>query len=503
MAAVLAVLLFASYGYFYEGGGWNQNTRFDLVRAILERRTLSIDAYHENTGDKARVGDHYYMDKAPGASLVALPAAGLVRSLQLATGADVASKPSIVALSYASTVAAAALPAVLATICVFLIALSSTTDRGAALFAALVCGVSTPLWAYATLLYGHALAAGCLMLAFVCALRLRTERSSRGVTWLAAVLGLAAGWAVITEFPASIPAGAIVLFGAWQAWTRAPAARTRLLPAIGLGLAVPAVILLTYNYLAFAAPLHIAYSSEEGFEGMRTGVFGISLPDVSVMRELLFGYQRGLLPLSPVLIAAPIGLVLLIAQRSTRVVGVAASAVSVYFFLLTSGYAYWSGGWSYGSRHLGPALPFLCLGAAVVWQRAGVVVRAVLVGLTIISAGQTLVAVSTTPQPPIQFRDPMRQLLWPGFASGDFPIGWQSVLEMGPPPGTMSQWEREGFPRASWNVGQLAGLRGHASLLPLAALWILGAFRLGRLLAKADVEGAPARSSDAPMLQKR
>ena len=205
MAAVLAVLLVASYGYFYEGGGWNQNTRFDLVRAILERQTLSIDAYHENTGDKARVGDHYYMDKAPGASLVALPAAALVRTLQKIVGADVTSTPSIVALSYASTVGAAALPGVVAVVCVFLVALSVTTDRSAALFAALVCGVSTPFWAYATILYGHTLAAGCLMLGFVCALRIGAESDAGRLTRVAAVLGLASGWAVITEFPPASP----------------------------------------------------------------------------------------------------------------------------------------------------------------------------------------------------------------------------------------------------------------------------------------------------------
>ena len=157
-------------------------------------------------------------------------------------------------------------------------------------------------------------------------------------------------------------------------------------------------------------------------------------------------------------------------------------------------------------EHLGPSLPFLCLGAAVVWERAGVMLRAVLVALTVISAGQTLVAVSTTPQPPIQFVDPMRQLMWPAFASGDFPIGWQSVLEMGPPPGPMSRWERDGIPRASWNVGQLAGLRGHASLLPLAVLWMLGAAALVRLRRSVVFGGALSASpgpSEGPPPQKR
>src|SRR5579872_6656248 len=80
-AVIVGLVLFASFAYFYEGGGWNQNTRFDLVRAVLETRTVRIDLYHENTGDKAQVGTHFYMDKAPGASLLAVPAVGAVRAV--------------------------------------------------------------------------------------------------------------------------------------------------------------------------------------------------------------------------------------------------------------------------------------------------------------------------------------------------------------------------------------------------------------------------------------
>ena len=64
-ALLIATLLFVSYAYFYAGGGWNQNSRFDLIRAIIEQGTLRIDAYHENTRDKAFFRGHYYSDKAP------------------------------------------------------------------------------------------------------------------------------------------------------------------------------------------------------------------------------------------------------------------------------------------------------------------------------------------------------------------------------------------------------------------------------------------------------
>ena len=35
--------------YFFAGGGWNQNSQFDLTRAIVERHTFAIDAYAGNT----------------------------------------------------------------------------------------------------------------------------------------------------------------------------------------------------------------------------------------------------------------------------------------------------------------------------------------------------------------------------------------------------------------------------------------------------------------------
>ncbi len=34
-ALLISAVAFISYAYFYQGGGWNQNSRFDLVRAIV------------------------------------------------------------------------------------------------------------------------------------------------------------------------------------------------------------------------------------------------------------------------------------------------------------------------------------------------------------------------------------------------------------------------------------------------------------------------------------
>src|SRR4249920_1119230 len=102
---LVALIVFISCAYFYEGGGWNQNTRFDLVRAIVERHTLQIDVYQDNTGDKAVLDGHVYADKAPGASLTAVPLVAIVRSVLAMARVDLYARETVTALSYTATLA--------------------------------------------------------------------------------------------------------------------------------------------------------------------------------------------------------------------------------------------------------------------------------------------------------------------------------------------------------------------------------------------------------------
>src|SRR5882724_788727 len=88
VASLVGLVIFLSFIYFYEGGGWNQNSRFDLLRAMVERHTLQIDAYHENTQDKAHFRGHYYSDKAPGLVFLAVPFALVTRPALRIVGLD-------------------------------------------------------------------------------------------------------------------------------------------------------------------------------------------------------------------------------------------------------------------------------------------------------------------------------------------------------------------------------------------------------------------------------
>jgi len=71
----------------------------------------------------------------------------------------------------------------------------------------------------------------------------------------------------------------------------------------------------------------------------------------------------------------------------------------------------------------------------------------------------------------------VRELLWPAFRDGDFSLNTQTFVHMVPPGGARPPRD---VPRAAWNAGEIAGLRGYASLVPLGALWIAGGVLLWR-----------------------
>ena len=88
--------------------------------------------------------------------------------------------------------------------------------------------------------------------------------------------------------------------------------------------------------------------------------------------------------------------------------------------------------------------------------------------LLVVSVMFSLIAVSTTPQPPFQYRSPMTQLLWPAFWSGSLSLEHTSMLAPfdADSPGA----------HGAFNLGQLVGLRGLASSLPLQGIWVLAAY---------------------------
>ena len=176
---------------------------------------------------------------------------------------------------------------------------------------------------------------------------------------------------------------------------------------------------------------------------------------------------------SPILVATPFGLRVLWKNRATHAVAVAASAVAGYYLLFNASFSAWDGGWSYGPRYMGAGLPLLCLGLAPVWDRANRIWRRVVVALAVCSGLFSLMAVSITAQPPDRFRCALTQLLTPSFWAGKLSLNQASML-------TLSE-NAGGQAHGAFNLGELIGMHGLPSLIPLFVIWGVAAFLWRRL----------------------
>ncbi len=494
----LCLAVFCSFAYFVGPPAWNQNSRFALTRAIVERGTLDIDPDHHTTGDKAYKDGHFYSDKAPGSSLLAaLPHAAttlVIRAIGAEPPAiDVRPLDPILAelgqtptvedmrpgdrltynrtyriAQYISRLLSTSLLAVAGVVALFLLCRRATGSRRNALATTVAYTLATPALAYASSLYGHQSCAVFLLLAL--ALTVLThdlqagQRCDRTTPLL---VGTCLGWAVLCEYPAAI---VVALLSGYACYLRG---RRFFLWTIVGGLPW-ALLLAGYHTLAFGGPLTTGYDYvylEEFAEGMRIA-YGIHTPQAGVMLELLFGRFRGLFYLTPVLMLAVWGLWWAARDRAMtffrqpeqtgvhtknigRVLAGLGFAIIAYYLLLNSGYYMWDGGAALGPRHCVPMLPFLALGLCVVLP----VAPRTFAVLFAISLLNMLVGTSASPEA-AQAGDPLYNFAWPRL--------WEAT------------------PARPTNLGLWLGLGGMWSLLPLVALWAAVGPGLWRQAARAD-----------------
>jgi len=468
-ALLLFGAIFFSFIYFYEGGGWNQNSRFDLLRAILDRHTLRIDAYQENTQDKAHFRGHYYSDKAPGLVFAALPVAISARTALRAVGINPRSARGEFAQSYFVTAGAVALPTALAAVCLFFLGLRFGGSPTASALAALAMTLGTPIWAYASLFWAHALVGACLVFAFAAALQLSEATAAKQDFLWALAIGLTAGWATVTEYPAAPISALLALFALAQVWRRGARPRWHIAAGVGLGAVFCLAVLLGYLYAAFGSirPSYSYYDPNSFTFMQQRGYLGLTYPHPDRLLKLFFGCSRGLFFASPIAFAAPFGLWKLAKQRAYFSAALVAASIAIYYFLFNSSFYWWKAGRSFGPRYAGAAIPLLCCGLAVLWQHASRTWRRILLGVAVCSVFLTLMVVSTTSQLAVQDNCPMMHSVWPAFWSGQMALNRDSMLTLA---------EAASGKYGAFNLGQVLGLRGLVSLLPLFAVWIAAAW---------------------------
>lgn len=397
----------------------NARARWALTRAIVEDGELSIDRFAHETGDRARRGDHYYCDKAPGVSVLAVPFHAAFRAVAAAFGRE----PDDDWARYLCRLAVVSLPAawMVRALAIAVGALGLSPAWAGAV--ALACGVATPVFPYATLFYGHVPAAA---LALLCVLAATPTDPARLGSARAALAGLAAALAVAVEYPlavvGAVGGGAVVLAPAPGAWRRAA--------GFALGAFVPLAALALYHHAAFGAPWATGYAFLEipaYRDAMRTGVGGVGAPTWTGIVDSLVAPGTGLFAVAPWLALAGLGLGPLGARAGESArpgaldsgrVRVSALA-SLALVLVSAGYFLPGGGWATGPRHLVPAMPLLAWLVARALRDRGAWARVLFTGLALSSAARMLLAAHVEPHVPDAFAAAAwSRFWWPLFAAG-------------------------------------------------------------------------------------
>ncbi|GAC1396906.1 MAG: hypothetical protein NVSMB68_13460 [Thermoanaerobaculia bacterium] len=354
--AVLAILVVPVFPHFVSP---NEFSRWVLGVAIVDEGTVEVTGVvtrtHTGNEDLASIGGRLLSNKAPGATIVALPAYFIARLL-----AGPATSHNVRVTLNAMRLLASTVPAILLSLWLAAVASRFGCEERPVHSAVVALLFGTPLFAYGLLFFAHALSAFALFGAFA----LLFSKEDHGLRIQDAAAGALVGLAVIAEYPNVIPAAVLVAC----ALPRLRVGGTIRVMAGGLPFAI---VLGVYNKFAFGSvfTLSSAHESNRWYRELaRAGLFGVGWPSPGVLLHLLLDPAKGLFVFSPVLAIALVGVGAAV-RTLPRATALALIATPLSILLTFSGYPNWHGGWTVGARYLVPALPFLALLIAFAGER--------------------------------------------------------------------------------------------------------------------------------------
>jgi hypothetical protein len=466
IAEWLAILTFLTCGYFFAGGGWNQNSQFDLTRAIVERHTFAIDSLARNTGDVAIANGHVYSNKSPAMSWIAAIPYAALHAIESGSGANPGDATLLTINAWLCSLLCVALPASLIPPMIFIYARRRGIDARWAVIVAASSVLATQLLPYATIFMLHAPSAALLVYA------LTTPHRARA--------GFAAALATAMNY---LCAPALIVFAFLD---------LRALKQYAAAAVAPLAALAAYQYICFGSIFAISIAHENSrflTPGAAMGVFQFPAP--GVIYAVTFSPYRGVFFFAPILLVALFGLAAW--WRAERTTCTAALIVIAAFFAFSVSFNGWEGGFGIGGRYLVPVIPLLMMALLHVRRRMVAYVAIA------ISFAINFAAAAVDPQPSATIPRPLTQYIVPlllhGHFSPDVPItppwsaatftGHTSVNRMTldeaivftrhAPDDDASEW-------ASFNLGELATGPGDArSLIPIAIIILGGGLLIARM----------------------
>ncbi len=344
-------------------------SRLCLTSALTHGSVVVEASCIQDSVDRALRAGRIYSDKAPGMSVIALPATeavGMAPPPQWHSTGDLG--------LWAVRVLGSGVAFLLCALLVGRVAEGLAPGWGGPTL--VTFGLGTLAAPFAATTFDHVSAGALGFGAFLLAWGRR-----------AGLAGLAVGTAITFEYQAALIAAVVTCYVALRG--------LRPLLRYVLASLPPLLLLGAYHWAAFGSPLHTPYRyvDNEYTSSQASGFFGIRLPRLHAAYDVMIG-NGGLLVISPVLAIAAAGLVLVGVRH--RAEAIACAAVTLLFLALSFGYFLPYGGLSPGPRFVIPALPFLALGLGPAFARMPVL-TALLAALSIVA--MTAIAFTWSPGP--------------------------------------------------------------------------------------------------------
>jgi hypothetical protein len=366
---------FIIYSFFIHWVGWNENSRLALIRAIVDEGRFEIDSYANQTTDRAFFNEHYYSDKDPGLSLVAMPIYAIWKfiynSFLLRLGMNEGSK------EYTSTlVGVSNVPIVeyvnpgffiltsMVVIIIFTSSLFSSltvlliykltgyfmkkeVDR---LLLITIFGLGSLAFPYATVFVEQMPAAFFSFLTFYLLFKMKKEKIKDDKIPLLA--GISSGFVMsISVISAIITLGNLV----YLLTIDRSKIKLFIIPEL-LGM-LPFFI---YNYTIFGTPFTLSrYYLDPKIWPKLPGINGLQLPNPFVVLRVTFYPEKGLFFYYPILLLSIANLFYF--YKRLKIESILCIFIFLAFLIVNSCWWVWWGGAYFGPRHLSLAIPFLVL----------------------------------------------------------------------------------------------------------------------------------------------
>jgi hypothetical protein len=381
----------------------NVNSRLDLVSSIISGRGTIIDRYASNTIDKSYYRGHYYSDKAPGASIAALPIAAVFRFFGEPS-------PDNLIFRWLATFAVVSIPAAFAiALSAMLLSRICMSSRDVIL-CCVGLAVGTVFLPYSTLFYGHVPGAAMSLALFYIAID--RERMS-GARLLFA--GFISGWMAVTEYPLAIHAVILLIYIFVRLKNKKSA--IALIP----GVVVSLLFLGYYNFVSFGNVTALGYMNESHrlfSEALSKGFIGITQPTLTNLYLIALKPGRGLFYQSPFLLFSFYGFLIGMKDKNWRGAVVVSVLIIAFGFALNSAWPFPEGGMASGPRHLIPVLPYMIFLCAFPFAESGECRRGIFAGLVLVSSILIAAVNATNPQPPIGISAPAVEFAFPLLKNG-------------------------------------------------------------------------------------